>query len=124
MKRIPRWLWITAVVLVGAFLAGRAAFAPRPIAVLVAAVERGPVEQLVANSEAGSVRARQMAKLACDRSGRVTAILHREGENVRAGEVLLQLDSTTAGATLHAAPRIRRGRRGPRRGAGGGTAGR
>jgi HlyD family secretion protein len=102
MKRIPRWSWVPVVVLIVAFVLARAAFAPRPIAVGVATVARGPVEQLVANSEAGSVRTRQTASIACDRPGRVMAILHREGETVRAGELLLQLDATTAGAALHA----------------------
>jgi HlyD family secretion protein len=61
------------------------------------------VEELVANSEAGSVRSRQAAKLSCDRAGRVTAIRHREGERVRAGDVLLELDVSSAAAARHAA---------------------
>jgi len=103
MKRIPRWVWITALVAAALVVAARTAFTPRPIAVETTVAARGLVEVLVANSEAGSVRSRQAAKLACDRAGRVIAILHREGETVRAGDVLLEQDVSSASAARHAA---------------------
>ncbi len=103
MKRIPRWVWITALLVVALVALSRFAFAPKPIAVETATAARGLVEELVANSEAGSVRSRQAATLACDRAGRVTAMRHREGETVPAGEVLLELDVSTASTARHAA---------------------
>ena len=66
--------------------------APDPVPVDVADVARGRVEQTVTNSRAGTVRTRRRAKLSPEVGGRVTAIPHREGERVRAGEVVLELD--------------------------------
>jgi HlyD family secretion protein len=66
--------------------------APDPVPVDVAVVARGRVEQTVTNSRAGTVRTRRRAKLSPEVGGRVVAIPHREGERVRAGEVVLALD--------------------------------
>src|SRR5512134_1668991 len=66
--------------------------APDPVPVDTAQVARGRVEQTVTNSRAGTVRTRRRAKLSPEVGGRVVAIPHREGERVRAGEVVLQLD--------------------------------
>jgi HlyD family secretion protein len=66
--------------------------APKPVPVDVAEVSRGRVEQTVTNSRAGTVRTRRRAKLSPEVGGRVVAIPHREGERVKAGEVVLELD--------------------------------
>ncbi|HSM14944.1 MAG TPA: efflux RND transporter periplasmic adaptor subunit, partial [Thermoanaerobaculia bacterium] len=64
------------------------------IEVDTARVERGRVEETVTNSRAGTVEARLRAQLSPDSGGRVVALPHREGERVRAGEILLELEST------------------------------
>jgi HlyD family secretion protein len=66
--------------------------APDPVPVDVATVARGRVEQTVTNSRAGTVRTRRRAKLSPEVGGRVSAIPHREGDRVRAGDVVLELD--------------------------------
>ncbi|MFN7943508.1 MAG: efflux RND transporter periplasmic adaptor subunit [Thermoanaerobaculia bacterium] len=67
---------------------------PQPIPVQVARVARGRVEQTATNSRAGTVKARRRARLSPDTGGRVVALPRRRGERVRAGEVVLELDST------------------------------
>jgi len=80
--------------LVAAIVLARATvFAPDPVEVDVAEVMRGRVEQTVTNSRAGTVRTRRRAKLSPEVGGLVTAIPHREGEHVKAGEVVLELDA-------------------------------
>ena len=73
-------------------------FAPKPVAVRVVAVERGRVEATLTNSKAGTVRARRRSRLAAETGGRVVEIAHREGERVRAGDVLVRLNDRS----LHA----------------------
>ncbi len=64
---------------------------PKPIAVTVAAVETGKVETTVANTRAGSVTACRRAKLAPPLGGRIDKLLVREGDRVKAGQVLVEL---------------------------------
>lgn len=81
--------------------------APDPVPVRVVAVDRGRVEQTVTNSRAGTVKARRRAKLSPQEGGRVVALPKREGERVRAGDVLLELDDSVPRARLELARRER-----------------
>lgn len=78
---------------------------PDPISVSVVTVERGRVEETVTNSRAGTVKARQRAKLSPEIGGRVVEIPHRKGARVHAGEVLLRLHDDTQQAAVHMAQR-------------------
>lgn len=64
---------------------------PKPVAVLVAAVEPGRVEATVANTRAGSVEACRRAKLAPPLGGRIDKLLVRAGDRVKTGQVLVEL---------------------------------
>lgn len=64
---------------------------PKPVAVLVAAVEAGAVETTVANTRAGSVTACRRAKVAPPAAGRIASLPVKEGQRVKAGELLLEL---------------------------------
>ena len=64
---------------------------PKPVAVVVAAVDHGRVETTVANTRAGSVEACRRAKLAPPLGGRIDRLLVREGDRVKAGQVLVEL---------------------------------
>lgn len=64
---------------------------PKPIAVTVAVVETGRVENTVANTRAGSVSACRRAKLAAPLGGRIEKLTVREGARVKAGQVLVEL---------------------------------
>ncbi len=64
---------------------------PKPVAVLVAAAEHGRVETTVANTRAGSVAACRRAKVAPNAGGRIERLPVKEGQRVKAGELLLEL---------------------------------
>jgi HlyD family secretion protein len=90
-----------AVVLIAVSLAAGAAWyatRPKPVAVAVALAAIGRVETTVANTRAGSVSACRRAKLAPPAGGRIERLNVREGDRVRAGQVLLTLwnDDLTA----------------------------
>ena len=80
-------------------------FTPDPISVSVVKVERGRVEETVTNSRAGTVKARQRAKLSPEIGGRVSEIPHRKGAHVRAGDVLLHLHDDSQQAAVQMAER-------------------
>jgi HlyD family secretion protein len=71
---------------------------PKPVSVVVAQATIGRVETTVANTRAGSIMACRRAKLAPPAGGRIERINVREGDRVRAGQVLLTLwsDDLTA----------------------------
>jgi HlyD family secretion protein len=92
-----RWLIriLVVVLLVAAVLALRATvFRPKPIEVQAQPTGRGRVEETVTNTRAGTVKARRRAQLAPEVGGRILSITHREGERVKAGEILMRLDAS------------------------------
>jgi len=68
-------------------------------------VERGVVEEIVANTRAGTVKAKSRAKLSPQIGALVVALPHRKGETVAAGELLLKLDDKVQRAQLELATR-------------------
>ncbi|HLU37747.1 MAG TPA: efflux RND transporter periplasmic adaptor subunit [Planctomycetota bacterium] len=64
---------------------------PKPIAVVLHTVGRGPVELVVANTKAGTVEAVRRAKLAPDIAGRVAVLNVKRNDRVEAGQVMLEL---------------------------------
>src|SRR6188768_2823557 len=98
-----RWLIRLAVlaILIAAGFALRATvLRPDPIEVQASAVSKGRVEETVTNTRAGTVKARRRAQIAPEVGGKVVAIAHREGENVKAGEVLMRLDASVGQAQV------------------------
>jgi HlyD family secretion protein len=97
---------LVVVAVVGGIAVLRATvFAPKPVPVQVAVVASGRVEQTVANSRAGTVKARRRAKLSPQEGGRVIALPKRKGDRVAAGDVLLELDPSVPQARLDLARR-------------------
>ncbi|MEE8524438.1 MAG: efflux RND transporter periplasmic adaptor subunit, partial [Thermoanaerobaculia bacterium] len=80
-------------------------FTTDPLIVEVVAVERGRVEETVTNSRAGTVEARQRAKLSPEIGGTVVEIPFREGERVERGDLLLRLEDSLQRARLEVAQR-------------------
>lgn len=78
---------------------------PDPVTVSVVTVERGRVEGTVTNSRAGTVKARQRAKLSPEIGGRVVELSYRKGAQVHAGEVLLRLNDDSQQAAVQMAER-------------------
>ncbi len=71
--------------------------------VKVARVETGSVEEIITNTRAGTVKAHHRAKLSPQLGGLVTALPHRKGSRVAAGDLLLQLDDSVQQAQLRLA---------------------
>lgn len=84
-------LLIAAGVVAAAAVALYATTRPKPVAVLVAVVDNGRVETTVANTRAGSVAACRRAKVAPPAGGRIERLPVKEGQRVKAGELLLEL---------------------------------
>jgi HlyD family secretion protein len=105
---VKRWIQRGAVlvgIVVLLVLLRYTAFAPDPIAVQVVTVAAGTVEETVTNSQAGTVRARNRAKLSPESGGTVVAIPFREGQRVTKGSVVLRLDDQLQRAELALAER-------------------
>lgn len=99
-----RILWIA--LLGAAFVALRlTVFASKPIPISAYVVKPGLVEDTVTNSKAGTVKTRMRASLSPETGGRVIYIGAREGQHVKAGEVLLRLQDTDVQASLTLAER-------------------
>jgi len=64
---------------------------PEPIAVLATAAEMGVVEQTVANTRAGTVKACRRARLSPSTGGQIAMLDIHEGDKVKAGQLLLAL---------------------------------
>jgi HlyD family secretion protein len=64
---------------------------PKPVSVVLASVDRGPVERTVANTRAATVTACRRSKLAPLSGGQIAKLRVREGERVKRGQILLEL---------------------------------
>ena len=103
-----RWLRLAIVVvglLAALVLLRRTVWAPEPVAVALARVERGRVEETVTNSRAGTVKARRRAQISPEVGGRVLELPFRDGDRVPAGDVLLRLDDSIVRAQVDLARR-------------------
>lgn len=98
-------LLVLALLVAGGIALRKTVFAPEPPLVEVAGVERGVVEDTVANTKAGTVRARRRAKLSPGTSGTVVERRVDRGQRVAAGDLLLRLDDATQSAALVLAER-------------------
>ena len=91
MKRRPfRWIFLVLIIMVVGVLIWRYT-RPDPIEVVVKPVERGLVERTVANTRAGTVEACRRAKLSPSVGGQIARLPIREGDRVKAGDLLLEL---------------------------------
>jgi HlyD family secretion protein len=90
MTRPLRYL-IPAALLGGALTAGWYATRPEPIAVRLAQVETGPVEQIVVNTRAGTVKPCRRAHLSPSVGGQINELRVTEGQRVKTGDLLLAL---------------------------------
>jgi HlyD family secretion protein len=78
---------------------------PQPVVVRVAEVERGWVEEIVANTRAGTVKACRRARLAPGIGGQMAQLEVHEGDRVAAGDLLLALWNRDLKARLELAER-------------------
>lgn len=66
---------------------------PEPVSVRLVAVDEGPVEETVANTRAGTIKACRRSKLSLQTGGRVAELYVTQGDHVNAGDLLLRLES-------------------------------
>lgn len=78
---------------------------PDPVSVTVASVEIGLVEETVANTRAGTVDACRRAGLAPQVGGQIARLPVREGDDVKAGQILLELWNEDLAADVRLAER-------------------
>lgn len=64
---------------------------PEPVPVLVVVAEKGVVEQTVANTRAGTVKACRRARLSPSTGGQIAVLDIHEGDQVKKGQLLLEL---------------------------------
>jgi HlyD family secretion protein len=64
---------------------------PKPVEVVVKPVDHGIVEQAVANTRAGTVKACRRAKLSPSIGGQIATLPIREGDAVKEGDLLLEI---------------------------------
>ena len=94
MQSRPRLVRAAIVVLAIALLVVAlrfTVFRAKPVPVTVFRVARGPVEDTITNSKAGTVRTRQRAALSPEVGGRVAELRVREGDTVGKDQVLLRI---------------------------------
>ncbi len=84
-------LYITLTIVTVAALAVWYSTRPKPIDITAKPVERGNVEQTVANTRAGTVKACRRAKLSPGVGGQIATLDIREGDRVKTGTLLLEL---------------------------------
>jgi HlyD family secretion protein len=84
-------LLVLAALVAGGVYAWREYRAPKPVAVVLAAVERGRVESTIANTRAGTVKACRRSRLSPQSGGQVARLEVREGDRVQTGQVLVVL---------------------------------
>ncbi len=105
MRRWVVRLVVLLLLIAVAWLLRTAVFTTDPLVVEVIAVDRGRVEETVTNSRAGTVEARQRAKLSPEIGGTVVEIPFREGDRVERGDLLLRLEDSLQRARLEVAER-------------------
>jgi len=64
---------------------------PKPIAVVLAKVDRGTVEATVSNTRAGTIKACHRAKLAAPSGGQIAHLLVKKGQRVKSNQILMEL---------------------------------
>ena len=83
------WISLTVLLLVGAIVWYR--LSPKEIEVIVAPVERGTVEKVVANTRAGTLKACRQAHLSPAIGGQLNILAVKKGDKVEQGQLLLEL---------------------------------
>ena len=78
---------------------------PKPIAVETVEGSRGTVAETLTNTRAGTVKACKRAKLAPPAGGQIARLRVKKGDQVQAGQVLLELWNDDIGAELSLAER-------------------
>lgn len=90
MGRIIRWL-LVVIILSGIGYAIYYYSLPEPIKVRLVKVEKGAVENSVANTRAGTINACRRTKLSPSMGGQISILPVKEGQRVKKGDLLIEL---------------------------------
>lgn len=90
MPRFIRWIIMLLIIMGVSFFIWQKS-RPKPVEVVVKPVIRGTVEKTVANTRAGTVDACRRAKLSPSIGGQIAKLLIKEGDQVKAGALLLEI---------------------------------
>jgi len=104
MRRPIRWLLALLVVAGIAVLIWQKT-RPKPIEIVVKPVVRGLIEKTVANTRAGTVKACRRAKLSPSVGGQIAKLPVHEGDQIKAGALLLEIWNDDLKAQLSLAER-------------------
>ncbi|MEE4166919.1 MAG: efflux RND transporter periplasmic adaptor subunit [Desulfocapsaceae bacterium] len=99
MGRLIKWLVLFLVVFGIAFMIWQKTRS-KPVEVMVKPVTRGIVEKTVANTRAGTVDACRRARLSPSIGGQIAALPIHEGDQVKAGDLLLEIWNEDLSAQL------------------------
>ncbi len=89
-RHMFRWI-IVLLVITGLGWTIRHITKPKPVEIRVKSVTRGKVERTVANTRAGTVKACRRAKLSPSVGGQIAKLTIKEGDEVKQGQLLLEL---------------------------------
>jgi HlyD family secretion protein len=90
LRKLIKWT-IVLLIVVAIGLAIRHYTRPNPIEVAVKPVTRGVVESTVSNTRAGTIKACRRAKLSPSIGGQISKLPVKEGDQVKKGQLLLEL---------------------------------
>jgi HlyD family secretion protein len=90
LRKLIKWTIVLLIVVAIGFLIWRYT-RPKPIEVAVKPVTRGIVEKTVANTRAGTIKACRRAKLSPSIGGKISKLPVKEGDQVKKGQLLLEL---------------------------------
>lgn len=90
MRTRPQWLGIGLAVVAAACGGRESAGPPTAVPVVLARVELRDIEDRI--EATGQLLARDEAEIAAEVQGRITGMLHDEGDRVKAGDVVLEID--------------------------------
>lgn len=96
MKKRPKWLWaimifaavITVIVIRGVFL--------NSVTVKTEVIKRQRLDITVTATSTGTIKSDSEAKITAQRTGRITKLYFDEGDRIKAGQVVAELESEEA----------------------------
>jgi HlyD family secretion protein len=100
---MKRGFFLVAILIAGVGLLFWYYSRPKAVPVILKPVERGRVEASVANTRAGTVKACRRSRLATAAGGQVARLTVKEGDRVKAGQVLLEIWNKDLEAALNLA---------------------
>ncbi len=101
-RALPKLALVAALLAVGG-VAWQHYSRPTPLEVSVAEVGWGRVEATVANTRAGTIKPCRRAKLSPQGGGQIARLMVREGDRVKAGQILMELWNQDLSAQLRLA---------------------